>query len=302
MWDPVEETVHESCSWRREFVCSGVGRADSIRRFCPGERACLTGWRRVCARTQRGSRPVLRHRRLGGDEVFGVAERGHARAGSGGGARMSRPTTRSAGTLFAGAAIAALLCVVGPAAPGRGAVAADVDYVVDGDTIRLDSGRYVRLIGIDTPEVGECGYGKAKKQLDAWIGDKARLVNPTGVDNKDAYDRLLRYVHASGRDTGLALIRKGLAKARYDGRDGHDRHPRQSSTAGPTAAATTSADGSQAHPRRWVVRGQTSTSAFVPTNAHCLSGDSHRFSPSRWNPVTTASAGSTACSWYGPAK
>ena len=33
-----------------------------------------------------------------------------------------------------------------------------VDYVVDGDTIRLGSGTYVRLIGIDTPEVGECGF------------------------------------------------------------------------------------------------------------------------------------------------
>ena len=29
--------------------------------------------------------------------------------------------------------------------------AATVDYVVDGDTIRLRSGVYVRLIGIDTP-------------------------------------------------------------------------------------------------------------------------------------------------------
>jgi endonuclease YncB( thermonuclease family) len=40
-----------------------------------------------------------------------------------------------------------------------------VAYVVDGDTIRLKSGRYVRLIGIDTPEVGQCGYQKAKRQL-----------------------------------------------------------------------------------------------------------------------------------------
>ena len=138
---------------------------------------------------------------------------------------MSRPT-RSAATLLAGGVTAALLCVLAPAAPA-GAVVANVAYVVDGDTIRLDSGKYVRFIGIDTPEVGQCGYAKAKKQLDKWIGSKARLVNPVGVDNVDRYDRLLRYVHASGRDTGLAMIRKGLAKARYDGRDGYDRHPRQ---------------------------------------------------------------------------
>jgi endonuclease YncB( thermonuclease family) len=105
--------------------------------------------------------------------------------------------------------------------------AASVDYVVDGDTIRLRSGVYVRLIGIDTPEEGQCGYRAAKRKLDQWVGGRARLVNPAGVDNQDQYDRLLRYVHDSGRDTGLGLIRRGLAKARYDGRDGYDRHPRQ---------------------------------------------------------------------------
>jgi len=98
---------------------------------------------------------------------------------------------------------------------------------VDGDTIRLQSGVYVRLIGIDTPEVGECGYRAAKRSLDRWVGGEARLVNPEGVDDRDHYGRLLRYVHDSGRDTGIGLIRLGLAKARYDGRDGYDRYPRQ---------------------------------------------------------------------------
>ncbi|HET6920443.1 MAG TPA: hypothetical protein VFI46_13390 [Jiangellaceae bacterium] len=109
---------------------------------------------------------------------------------------------------------------------------------MDGDTVRLQSGVYVRMIGIDTPEVGECGYRAAKRdrgltwsrsrKLDQWVGGEARLVNPAGVDDRDHYDRLLRYVHDSGRDTGLSLIKLGLAKARYDGRDGYDRHPRQS--------------------------------------------------------------------------
>jgi endonuclease YncB( thermonuclease family) len=145
---------------------------------------------------------------------------------TGDGAEMSRRRFRDIGRLLAGVLAAAAVVFVGPSSRAEAAVV-DVYYVVDGDTIRLDSGTYVRLIGIDTPEVGECGYGKAKRQLDAWIGDRARLVNPASVDDRDAYDRLLRYVHASGRDTGLALIRKGLAKARYDGRDGYDHHPRQ---------------------------------------------------------------------------
>jgi len=145
---------------------------------------------------------------------------------TGDGAGMSRRRIRDAGRLVAGALVATAAVFVGPASPA-GAGVVDVYYVVDGDTIRLQSGAYVRFIGIDTPEVGECGYGKAKRQLDAWIGSTARLVNPAAVDDRDAYHRLLRYVEASGRDTGLALIRKGLARARYDGRDGYDHHPRQ---------------------------------------------------------------------------
>jgi endonuclease YncB( thermonuclease family) len=133
---------------------------------------------------------------------------------------------RSCVRVFVGVVVAAVLAVGVPAAPALAGVAA-VDYVVDGDTIRLDSGKYVRFIGIDTPEKGQCGYRKAKKQLDRWIGGKARLGNPKSVQDKDQYGRLLRYVQASGRDTGLALIRKGLAKARYDGKDGYDHHPRQ---------------------------------------------------------------------------
>jgi len=107
------------------------------------------------------------------------------------------------------------------------ATAATVDYVVDGDTIRLRSGTYVRLIGIDTPERGECGFTRAKNALDRMVNGEVRLVNPRSVDNQDRYARLLRYVHDAGRDTGLALIRRGLANARYDSRDGYDRHPRQ---------------------------------------------------------------------------
>ncbi len=57
------------------------------------------------------------------------------------------------------------------------AVVRHVDYVVDGDSIRLDGGRYVRFIGILTPEVGECGYRKAKRKPDQWVGDTAGGVD-----------------------------------------------------------------------------------------------------------------------------
>lgn len=126
--------------------------------------------------------------------------------------------------LCATALAGAMLALV-PFAP---AGAASVDYVVDGDTIRLRSGTYVRLIGIDTPEVGECGYDAAKALLDQMVGPSADLPNPVSVDDRDRYGRLLRYVRVGGRDTGLVLIRRGLAKARYDSLDGYDWHPMQS--------------------------------------------------------------------------
>ena len=121
-------------------------------------------------------------------------------------------------------AVAALTLVL---VPETAASAVEVDYVVDGDTIRLGSGAYVRLIGIDTPEVGECGYRAATKALDEMVGPSVGLPNPSSVDDKDGYGRLLRYVRAGGRDAGLVLIRRGLAKARYDSLDGYDWHPLQ---------------------------------------------------------------------------
>ena len=98
---------------------------------------------------------------------------------------------------------------------------------MDGDTIRLANGQYVRLIGIDTPERGRPYYKAAKRNLDRLIDGQVQLVNPTSVDDVDHYGRLLRYVRDSGRDTGLAQIRTGYAHARYDSLDGYDRHPMQ---------------------------------------------------------------------------
>ena len=103
-----------------------------------------------------------------------------------------------------------------------------MDYVVDGDTIRLTNGQSVRLIGIDTPEQGRPYYLAAKRHLDRMVEGKVRLVNPASTDDRDHYGRLLRYVRDGGRDAGFAQIQKGYAHARYDSRDGYDWHPSQS--------------------------------------------------------------------------
>jgi endonuclease YncB( thermonuclease family) len=101
-----------------------------------------------------------------------------------------------------------------------------VRSVTDGDTLQLANGDTVRLVGIDAPENGACGSERATDLLSRLTrGQRATLTAP--VDVHDRYDRLLRYVDVGAKDAGLELIRRGLAIARYDSRDGYDRHARQ---------------------------------------------------------------------------
>lgn len=101
-----------------------------------------------------------------------------------------------------------------------------VTHVVDGDTVDLDNGETVRLVGIDTPERGECGYDEARSALVDLVEGKRITLGPSD-ENRDRYDRLLRYVDVGEVDAGLRLIEQGLAIARYDSRDGYGRHPRE---------------------------------------------------------------------------
>ena len=69
----------------------------------------------------------------------------------------------------------------------------EVFDVVDGDTIKLDRTTYVRLIGIDAPESGECYYDEAKEVLmDLVKGNVVRLDED--IESLDHGGRMLRYV------------------------------------------------------------------------------------------------------------
>lgn len=108
-----------------------------------------------------------------------------------------------------------------------------VTNVVDGDTIdvRATNGteERVRIIGIDTPERGECGFEDAAAALSTLVMSKSVELAPGARDDRDRYDRVLRYVDVNGVDAGLDLIGRGLAIARYDSRDGYGAHPREAS-------------------------------------------------------------------------
>ena len=101
-----------------------------------------------------------------------------------------------------------------------------VSRIVDGDTLELGNGATVRLAGIDTPEVGVCGYPQASINLSRLVLGKRVRLGHTDEDH-DQYGRLLRYVNVGDMDAGLRLIKNGLAVARYDSRDGYGYHPRE---------------------------------------------------------------------------
>ena len=104
----------------------------------------------------------------------------------------------------------------------------DVIRVIDGDTVVSAGDERVRLIGIDTPENGQCGFDEAKQALEKLLASGSATFYSGTTSEKDKYDRLLRYLEVEGIDVGLNLISNGFAIARYDSRDGYGLHDRES--------------------------------------------------------------------------
>jgi endonuclease YncB( thermonuclease family) len=106
-------------------------------------------------------------------------------------------------------------------APEAERTRAVVVRVTDGDTlkVRLPNGseKDVRILGIDTPEVYpelECGGQEGTTGMAALapVGSKVVLISDPTQGNRDQYGRLLRYVHRSGKDVGLAQLTSGRAR------------------------------------------------------------------------------------------
>jgi micrococcal nuclease len=89
-----------------------------------------------------------------------------------------------------------------------------VTRVVDGDTLIARIGRRnerVRLIGIDTPEIGACFSQDAKRAAQRVVGGRAiRLIGDRSQTRRDRYNRLLAYVQrTNGLDLGQQLLLRG---------------------------------------------------------------------------------------------
>jgi micrococcal nuclease len=98
-----------------------------------------------------------------------------------------------------------------------GTTPAVVEYVHDGDTLFLEDGRKVRLLGIDTPEIGEdaeCWGEEATMLLRTLLPEGSAVQVLADQEPLDQYGRALLFVYApDGTNVNLELVRRGSAEA-----------------------------------------------------------------------------------------
>lgn len=94
-------------------------------------------------------------------------------------------------------------------------VPAVVDRIIDGDTLVIQDGRHVRLLGVDTPEKGQCWAKEATTALTTLTppGTTVTLTPDPTQASLDKYGRTLAYVDSPATgDAGEQLARQGAAR------------------------------------------------------------------------------------------
>jgi endonuclease YncB( thermonuclease family) len=97
------------------------------------------------------------------------------------------------------------------------ATSATIEYVHDGDTLFLTDGTKVRLLGIDTPEIGEnleCYGDEATALLRSLLPEGTAVRVLADVQPLDQYGRSLLFIYTEAGDlVNLTMIEQGAAEA-----------------------------------------------------------------------------------------
>lgn len=91
-----------------------------------------------------------------------------------------------------------------------------VTEVHDGDTFTLKNGDRIRLLGIDAPELGNCGATESTKFLESMVLGKSVKITE---ERKDTYGRTMGLVFVGTTKSTLVneqMLKAGLARANYD--------------------------------------------------------------------------------------
>ena len=89
-----------------------------------------------------------------------------------------------------------------------------VTKVIDGDTVVVEGGWHVRLLGMDADEKGYPCYDAAKTRLENLVLSK-QVTLEKDVSDVDQYGRCLRYIFLNGANIDTQLVAEGLAVARF---------------------------------------------------------------------------------------
>ena len=89
-----------------------------------------------------------------------------------------------------------------------------ITKVIDGDTVVVEGGWHVRLLGMDADEKGYPCYDPAKTRLEDLILSK-NVVLEKDVSDVDQYGRCLRYIFLENKNIDTQLVAEGLAVARF---------------------------------------------------------------------------------------
>ncbi len=87
-----------------------------------------------------------------------------------------------------------------------------VTKVIDGDTVVVEGGYHVRLLGIDADEKNYPCYQTAKTRLEELVLNK-QVVLKKDVTDVDKYGRCLRAIFLGTQNIGAELTKEGLAVA-----------------------------------------------------------------------------------------
>lgn len=94
-----------------------------------------------------------------------------------------------------------------------------IAHIIDGDTLELRDGRRLRLIGVNTPEIGRGGqpsepFAQAARRRLQQLTEPKGLLLSVGPDPKDHYGRTLGHLFtAEGDNIEAQLLREGLGYA-----------------------------------------------------------------------------------------
>jgi len=94
----------------------------------------------------------------------------------------------------------------------------EVTHIIDGDTVILKDGRHIRLIGINTPEIGrngkasEPGADAARKHLLSLLQGHKQILLKFDAEESDRYKRTLAHLFLpNGKNIQANLLAEGLA-------------------------------------------------------------------------------------------